>query len=76
MKLFLEVYKKQTSEEIDRGVPQQMVRLEVDTEDQDILKQKAKDIASNLGWEDYEAYLHRCYHDEGTGRPCELIKLI
>jgi len=76
MKLFLEVYKKQTREEVEKGVPQEMVRVEVDTEDTEVLKKKAQDIANNMGWTEYEAYLHKCYHDEGTGKPCELIKLV
>jgi len=64
MRLFFEAYKRLKPEEETLGIPQQMLRIEISTEDDAyMLKDKYKDTFD-------EFYIHYCYHDEG--KPCKL----
>ena len=71
MKLFLEIYGEQSPEETERGVPQQLLRVEVSSED------KARELAERLKplFSNPKCYLHYCYHDEDPTKPCELVPL-
>ena len=68
MRLFLEISKPQTEEEVNQGVPPQELRYEVSSEEEglQLLKQLAQ-IMDLTGW---TARFHYCYHDEG--KPCEV----
>jgi hypothetical protein len=75
MKVFLEIFKEQTQEEIEKGVPQEFVRIEVDElSEEDIIKLKNQ-IVQALGFDKYKAQIHYCYNDEEPTKPCEIEEI-
>jgi len=69
MRLYFEAYKEQSEEEIGRGIPQQMIRIEIKSEEEAYeLKEKFKDQFDKF-------YIHYCYHDEEPTKPCELKEI-
>lgn len=75
MKVFLEIYKTQTEREIDSGVPQESFRLDVTGLSDEEIMTKKDEVIKLLGWTDYKAQKHICYHDEDSNKPCQLIEL-
>jgi len=75
MKVFLEIIKSQTEEEIERGVPRQEIRQEVTGKSDDEIKSLRDQLVSLLGWTDYKSYKHICYHDEDPSKPCERVEI-
>ena len=75
MKVFLEIEKPLSEEEIAKGVPLQQVRQEVTGKTDDEIKALRDQLVQLLGWTDYKSYKHICYHDEGSGKPCERIEI-
>ena len=73
MKVFLEIEKSMTQEEIERGVPQQIIRQDVTGKSDDEIKVLAAQLVQILGWTDYKRYKHICYHDEDPAKPCERV---
>jgi len=71
MKLFLEIEKPQTEEELERGIPQQMMRIEVSSESE--ATAKAKELLPLIPGA--KAYLHICRHDESPPGTCERKEL-
>ena len=69
MRLYFEAYKKQTEEEIEKGVPQQMVRIEIKEEKEAYeLKERFKELFDKF-------YIHYCYNDETPPKPCKLKEI-
>ena len=75
MKVFLEIYKTQTEQEIDSGVPQESFRLDVTGLSDEEIIAKRDEVIKLLGWTEFKAVKHVCYHNEGSNKPCELIEL-
>mgnify|MGYP000041112185 CR=1 FL=1 len=71
MKLFLELEKSRTEEEERKGVPQQFIRIEINSETEAI--EKAKTLLPLIPGA--KAYLHICRHDETPPRSCERKEL-
>jgi hypothetical protein len=73
MKKFLEIEEQQTQDEIDLGIPQQIIRIDVtDKTDKeiDLIRQKFEPLIKNP-----KSFLHNCFHDEGKGKQCERKEL-
>ena len=67
MKIFFEAYKEQTEEEIEKGIPQQMIRVEIKSEEEAYkLKEQYKHLFDKF-------YIHYCRHDEN--KPCDLKQI-
>jgi len=75
MKIFLEIFKEQTGEEMERGIPQEQIRLDVSDLDEEQIVAKKNEIVSSLGWTKYKAQIHYCYHDESERMPCEIREI-
>ena len=73
---FIEIQKVQTEEQIERGEPQEQIRVAVLDEmaGEEILDRIAtlREVAG-LTAENSSARLHICHHDEVPPQPCELI---
>jgi hypothetical protein len=75
MKVFLEIFKEQSQEEIEKGIPQEFIRKEVDElSDEDIISIKNQ-LVQALGWDRYKAQIHYCYHDEEPTKHCEIEEI-
>ena len=76
MKRYIEIQKIQTDEQIERGEPQEQIRVAVLDEmaGEEILDRIAT-LRAGAGWTaaDSTARLHICRHDETPAQPCELI---
>jgi len=69
MRLYFEAYKEQSEEEIERGIPQPMLRIEIKSEEEAYeLKEKFKDQFDKF-------YIHYCYNDEIPPKPCKLKEI-
>ncbi|RLG66882.1 hypothetical protein DRN93_05570 [archaeon] len=75
MKVFLEIYKEQTEKEIENGVPQESFRLDVSNLSDEEIINKKDEIVKLLGWTEFRAVKHVCFHDEDSNKPCELEEL-
>jgi hypothetical protein len=76
MTRFIEILKSQTDEQIERGEPQEQIRVRVadDLEDPEILTLiDALRTQSEWAPEEAPARLHICRHDEVPPQPCELV---
>ncbi len=73
---FIEIQKVQTEEQIERGEPQEQIRVAVPDEmsGEEILDRIAT-LRAGAGWtaENSSARLHICRHDDMPPQPCELI---
>ena len=73
---FIEIQKTQTEEQIERGEPQEQIRVAVPDEmsGEEILDRIAtlREVAG-LTAENSSARLHICRHDETPAQPCERI---
>jgi hypothetical protein len=75
MKIFLEIFKEQSDEDIEKGIPQEFIRKEVDElSEEDIISIKNQ-LVQVLGWDRYKAQIHYCYHDEDANKPCEIEEI-
>lgn len=76
MRRFIEIQKTQTEEQIERGEPQEQIRVAVPDEmsGEEILDRIAtlREVAG-LTAADSTARLHICHHDEVPPAPCEII---
>lgn len=76
MKRYIEIQKIQTDEQIERGEPQEQIRIAVPDEmsGEEILDRIAA-LRAGAGWTAAEsvARLHVCHHDDTPPAPCELI---
>ena len=76
MRRFIEIQKTQTEEQIERGEPQEQIRVAVPDEmsGEEILDRIAtlREV-TGLTAENSSARLHICRHDEVPPQPCELI---
>jgi len=75
MKIFLEIFKEQTPEETERGIPREEIRLDVSDFSEEQIISKKNEIVSMLGWTKYKAQVHYCYHDESPTMPCEIREI-
>jgi|GEM_PF-4100602 len=75
MRIFLEIFKEQSSEEMEKGVPQEFIRKDVyDLSKEEIINLKNQ-IVQALGWDKYKAQIHYCYNDEEPTKPCEIEEI-
>jgi hypothetical protein len=75
MRIFLEIFKEQSDEEIEKGIPQEFIRKEVDELSEDDIINLKNQIVQTLGWSKYKAQIHYCYHDEDSTKPCEIEEI-
>jgi len=68
MKKFLEIEEQQTQEEIDLGIPQQIIRVEVTGKSDSKIKKLKADLVSLV--KNPKSFLHQCFHDEIPPKPC------
>jgi hypothetical protein len=68
MKIFLEIEEQQTQEEIDLGIPQQIIRVEVTGKSDSEIKKLKDDLVSLV--KNPKSFLHKCHHDERLRKPC------
>jgi len=71
MKVFLELFKPQTEEEANLGIPQQTLRYEVSSKEE--ARKLYKELRKILNLEGWTARIHICRHDEG--KPCEVEEI-
>jgi len=71
MRLFLEIERIPTQEEIARGIPIPIIRIQVASEEE--ARRFAPALLAYIPGS--EAYLHTCRHDEAPQGPCERKKL-
>jgi len=75
MRIFLEIYEEQSEEDVNKGIPQQFIRVDVsELSDEEIISKK-NEIAGLFGFRKYKAYKHICYHDESELMPCEIEEI-
>ena len=68
MRKFLEIEQQQTQDEIDLGIPQEMIRVEVtDKSDSEVkkLKDNLVQFVNNP-----KSFIHECHHDELPQKGC------
>ena len=72
---FIEIQKVQTEEQIERGEPQEQIRVVVADETGPEIIDRIAALRAGAGWTaaDSTARLHICRHDETPAQPCELI---
>jgi len=75
MRIFLEIFKTQTQEEMERGIPQEMIRVDVSDLGEDEIIRKKDEIVKTLGLTGYKTQIHYCYHDEDSTKPCEIEEI-
>jgi len=75
MRIFLEIFKEQTQEEMERGIPQEQIIIDVSDLDEEQIVAKKNEIVSMVGWTKYKAQIHYCYHDESPTMPCEIREI-
>mgnify|MGYP001772753577 CR=1 FL=1 len=75
MRKFLEIYVEQTQEEIDRGIPQQVIRFDVSDKTEEEIVDLRDKIVSTLGLKNFKSFIHICYHDEGPTKPCQIFEI-
>ena len=75
MRIFLEIFKEQTVEEMESGIPREEIRLDVSDLSEEQIISKKDEIVSSFGWSKYKAQIHYCYHDESPTMPCEIREI-
>ena len=75
MKRYIEIQKIQTDEQIERGEPQEQIRVAVADETGPEILDRIAALRAGAGWTaaDSTARLHICRHDDMPPQPCELI---
>jgi acetolactate synthase regulatory subunit len=68
MRIFLEIEEQQTQEEIDLGIPQQIIRIEVTGKSDSEIKKLKLDLEKLV--DNPKSFLHECHHDESLRSPC------
>jgi len=71
MKLFLEIERSPTQEELTKGIPVPFIRVQVSLEEE--ARTKALTLLPFIPGG--TAYLHECWHDETPQCPCERREL-
>lgn len=71
MRLFLEIEDEMTEEEIEKGIPPRMMRVEVKS------ATEARHIVVSLlpFFRKPRAWLHYCFHDEDPQKPCRRVRI-
>jgi hypothetical protein len=68
MRKFLEIEEEQTQEEIDLGVPQEIIRVDItgkSDKDIDLLKSQLVSLVKKP-----KSFIHECHHDEVPPKTC------
>jgi len=73
MRVFLEVIQQQNQEEIDLGIPPEIIRIDVTGKSKKEIEKLSKEL--ELLVSNPVPYLHSCFHDESPPKPCTSIKL-
>ena len=66
MRIFLEIEDETTLEEMERGIPPRELRIEVSSEEE--ARRRAEELRPLF--KNPKAFIHYCYHDEDTSKPC------
>jgi len=75
MRVFLEIFKEQSEEESEKGVPREEIRVDVSDLGESEIVRKRDEIVAMLGWKNFKSQIHYCYHDEAQVRPCEIREI-
>jgi hypothetical protein len=73
MRKFLEIEEEQTQDEIDLGVPQEIIIVDItgkSDKDIDLLKSQLVPLVKNP-----KSFIHECHHDEGQINPCNRTEI-
>jgi hypothetical protein len=76
MRRFIEIQKTQTEEQVERGEPQEQIRVAIpESTTTDEIRARIAVLRAGAGWTaaDSTARLHICHHDDMPPAPCELI---
>lgn len=75
MRVFLEIFKERSDEEILKGLQPEHVVVDVSSMKDDEIVRLKEEIVSILKWDKCKAQKHICYHDEEEVRDCEIIEV-
>lgn len=75
MKVFLEIIKEQTQEEIEKGVPAEQIIIDVSGKTEEEIMEIKQSLINLLGWSNFKAFKHICHHDETEPKPCERLEV-
>jgi hypothetical protein len=68
MKKFIEIEQQQTQDEIDLGVPQEIIRVDVTDKSDSEIKKLKDDLVSLV--KNPKSFIHECHHDEVPPKTC------
>jgi len=72
VRLFLEMEDEMAPEELERGIPPRMLRIEVSSVEE--ARRRAEELKGLFA--NPRAYVHYCYHDEDPRKPCRRERIL